>query len=39
MKAISGQPNAELIIDRFLKCSINRTGKYLGWKPWMRWSK
>lgn len=39
MKAISGQPNTELIIDRFLKCSINRTGKYLGWKPWMRWSK
>ena len=38
-QAISGQPNAELIIDRFLKCSINRTGKYLGWKPWMRWSK
>lgn len=39
MKTINGQPNVELIIDRFLKCSINRTGKYLGWKPWMRWSK
>ena len=39
MKAINGQPNMEVVIDRYLKCSINRVGKYLGWKPWMRWSK
>lgn len=39
MKAISSQPNMDLVIDRYLKCSINRVSKYLGWKPWMRWSK
>lgn len=36
---IGKQPNPELMMDRFLKCSINRTGKYLGVRPWMRWSK
>ena len=36
-QAIAGQPEAELILERFLKKSIVRTGKYLGWKPWMRW--
>lgn len=39
MKAINGQSNMEVVIDRYLKCSINRTSKYLGWMPWMRWSK
>ena len=38
-QAIAGQPNSEGIIERFLIKSINRTGKYLGWAPWMRWSK
>ena len=37
MEAIGNQPNAEIMIERFLKCSLIRTGKYLGWKPWMRW--
>lgn len=37
-QAIAGQPNSELIIERFLVKSITRTGKYLGWTPWMRWS-
>ena len=36
-QAIAGQPEAELILERFLKKSIIRSGKYLGWKPWMRW--
>lgn len=36
-QAIANQPEAELILERFLKKSIIRTGKYLGWKPWMRW--
>ena len=38
-QAIAGQPNPELLTERFLKKSITRTGKYLGWTPWMRWSK
>ena len=38
-QAIAGQPEAELVLERFLKKSIMRTGKYLGWAPWMRWSK
>jgi hypothetical protein len=38
-QAIAGQRNAELMLERFLKKSITRTGKYLGWTPWMRWSK
>ena len=38
-QAIAGQPNPELITERFLIKSITRTGKYLGWMPWMRWSK
>lgn len=37
-QAIAGQPNPELITERFLIKSITRTGKYLGWTPWMRWS-
>ena len=37
-QAIAGQPNPELLTERFLKKSITRTGKYLGWTPWMRWS-
>lgn len=37
-QAIANQPDAELILERFLKKSIMRTGKYLGWNPWMRWS-
>lgn len=38
-QAIANQSDAELILERFLKKSIIRTGKYLGWSPWMRWSK
>lgn len=38
-QAIAGQPEAELILERFLKKSITRTGRYLGWTPWMRWAK
>ena len=38
-QAIANQPEAEIILERFLKKSIMRTGKYLGWNPWMRWSK
>jgi len=38
-QAIAGQPNPELLTERFLKKSITRTGKYFGWTPWMRWSK
>ena len=38
-QAIANQPNAADILERFLKKSIMRTGKYLGWTPWMRWSK
>lgn len=37
-QAIAGQPNPELLTERFLKKSIARTGKYFGWTPWMRWS-
>lgn len=37
-QAIAGQPEAELILERFLKKSITRTGRYLGWTPWMRWT-
>lgn len=37
-QAIAGQPNPELITERFLIKSITRTGKYLGWTPWMRWN-
>jgi len=37
-QAIAGQPNPELLTERFLKKSITRTGKYFGWTPWMRWS-
>lgn len=37
-QAIAGQPEPELILERFLKKSIMRTGRYLGWTPWMRWS-
>lgn len=37
-QAIAGQPNPELLTERFLKKSISRTGKYFGWTPWMRWS-
>lgn len=37
-QAIAGQPEPELILERFLKKSITRTGKYLGWTPWMRWT-
>jgi hypothetical protein len=36
-QAIAGQPNPKLNTERFLIRSITRTGKYLGWKPWMRW--
>ena len=37
-QAIAGQPNPELLTERFLRKSITRTGKYFGWTPWMRWS-
>lgn len=37
-QAIAGHPNPQLLIERFLKKSITRTGKYFGWTPWMRWS-
>ena len=37
-QAIAGQPNSKLVTERFLIKSITRTGKYLGWAPWMRWS-
>lgn len=39
MQAIGNQPNVEKMVERFLQKSINRTGKYLGFNPWMRWSK
>lgn len=39
IQAIGNQPDVEKMVERFLQKSINRTGKYLGFNPWMRWSK
>lgn len=36
---IKNQPNKELLLERFLRHSLERHGKYLSMNPWMRWSK
>ena len=38
MKRIGNQSNPKVMIERFLKVSLNKTGSYLGVKPRMYWA-
>lgn len=39
MKQINNQSNPTVMVERFLKASLNKTGSYLGVKPRMYWPK